>query len=253
MHIDAVLGSFVVTFSRVAGTVSWIPIPGMRSALDPSRILLAVSLTLVLSPAWPGAPAGGWTAGTILAAVTADALYGIASGLVVAFLLEGFLVAAQAVGLQAGLSFASTIDPTSQADSPALLVLMQWTAGLLFLAAGLHHEVIRAIALSLRTAPPGAVISWLREPEFVWALGSSMLTLGVRLSLPVVALLLFADLALALMSRIQPQLQLLSLAFPVKTLAALLLLAASASVAPALFERAAGPSVAALYRLAHGN
>lgn len=253
MHVDAAVWSFAVTLSRVAGTISMIPIPGVRSALDPSRIWLAVSLTLVLSPTWPEAPAGKWTAENMLAAVAADTVYGVASGLVVAFLLEGFLVAAQTIGLQAGLSFASTIDPASQADSPVLLVLMQWAAGLLFLGAGLHHEVIRAMALSLRTTPPGAGVLWLRSPDFVWALGSSMLALGIRLSLPVVALLLFADLALALMSRIQPQLQLLSLAFPVKTLAALLLLAASARVAPVLFEWAARPSVAALYRLAHGN
>jgi flagellar biosynthetic protein FliR len=76
-----------------------------------------------------------------------------------------------------------------------------------------------------------------------------MLSLGVRLALPVVALLLLVDIALALMGRINAQLQLLSLAFPAKMLAALLLLAASAPIFPTLLEHSGMRTVEALYRL----
>ena len=72
------------------------------------------------------------------------------------------------------------------------------------------------------------------------------------LALPVVGFLMLADIALALLGRINQQLQLLTLAFPVKMLAALALLAAVAGLFPALYGQAAERSLAGLARLVGG-
>jgi flagellar biosynthetic protein FliR len=76
-----------------------------------------------------------------------------------------------------------------------------------------------------------------------------MLVTGVRLALPLAGLLLLIDLSLALLGRMQQQLQLLSLAFPVKMLAALGILAALSPLLPRLFAAAAQRTLAALWRL----
>jgi flagellar biosynthetic protein FliR len=75
-----------------------------------------------------------------------------------------------------------------------------------------------------------------------------MLSTGLRLALPVVALLVLIDFALALVGRVQQQLQLLSLVFPVKMAAALALLAALAPVVPRMFGTAAERTLAVLWR-----
>lgn len=237
---------FVAALSRVGTMVLFIPVPGLKSGPDMARVVLAVCLALCLAPVWPAAPAGGWTPGAMAAAALADAAYGVGCGLATAFLLESFLIAAQLIGLPAGFSFASTFDPGSNADSPVLQVLMQIMAGWLFFAAGMHQETLRAAAYSLIAFPAGAFAASPGAAEGVLKLGGLMLGTGARLALPVVALLMFADLAMALMSRIQAQLQLLSLSFPVKILAALLVLAAVAPVAPVLFERASRQTTAAI-------
>jgi flagellar biosynthetic protein FliR len=77
-----------------------------------------------------------------------------------------------------------------------------------------------------------------------------MFSLGLRVALPVVALLLLIDVALALLGRMQQQLQLLSLAFPIKMMAALGLLTAIAPLLPKLFSAAASHTISALWRLA---
>ncbi len=237
---------FVAALSRVGTMVWFIPVPGLKSGPDMARLVLAVSLALCLAPVWPPAPSGGWTLGAMAVAVLTDAAYGAGCGLAVAFLLESFLIAAQLIGLPAGFSFASTFDPNSHADSPVLQVLLQIAAGLLFFAAGMHYETLRVVAYSFASLPPGAFNASPGAAEVVLRLGGLMLSTGVRLALPVAALLMFADLAMALMSRIQAHLQLLSLSFPVKILAALLVLAAVAPVAPVLFERAARQTSAAI-------
>ena len=73
--------------------------------------------------------------------------FGLTIGVAVAFLLEGIQLAAQIVGLQAGYSFASTIDPTTQADTTTLQIMAQLLAGLLFFALGLDRQVLRRAGL----------------------------------------------------------------------------------------------------------
>jgi flagellar biosynthetic protein FliR len=63
-----------------------------------------------------------------------------------------------------------------------------------------------------------------------------MFTLGLRLALPVVALLVMVDVALALMGRINSHLQMLTLAFPAKMMAALAILAITLMAAPSLYR-----------------
>jgi flagellar biosynthetic protein FliR len=81
-------------------------------------------------------------------------------------------------------------------------------------------------------------------------LGAGMFSLGLRVALPVVALLLLIDVALALLGRMQQQLHLLSLAFPIKMMAALGVLVAIAPLMPKLFSSAASHTISALWRLA---
>jgi flagellar biosynthetic protein FliR len=146
--------------------------------------------------------------------------------LMTAFWLSApLLVAAQIFGLPAGYSYAATIDPATEADSGVLLVMAQFLASLLFFALGLHLETIRIFAASYRWWPPGAWMASAASAQGVIALGAGMFSLGLRLALPVVGLLLLADVALSLLGRIHAHLQLLLLAFPVKMLGALAMLA----------------------------
>ena len=67
---------------------------------------------------------------------------GLAVGLAVAFLTEGFQMGAQIISLQAGYSFATTIDPNSGADSTVLITISQLAAGLLFFATGMDRLML---------------------------------------------------------------------------------------------------------------
>ena len=80
-------------------------------------------------------------------------------------------------------------------------------------------------------------------------LGAMLFAFGVRLAMPVVALLLLVDVALALLGRLNQQLQLLSLAFPVKMLVALLVIAWTASAYPRILAEASGLALAAARRM----
>jgi flagellar biosynthesis protein FliR len=234
----AAVYAFLLVLARVSGFVVFVPIPGTSSGPEPARIVLGLSLTIALYPLWP-AVTGNPGIGQFTAWMMAEAVLGLTVGLVVGFLSEAFVLCGQMVGLQAGYSFASTVDPTTQADSTMLSILAQLIAGLLFFSMGLHREVLRIFAHSLETVPPGSYSISPAAGEAILRMSGAMFSTGLRLALPVVALLVMVDISLALLGRINSQLQLISLAFPAKMLAALALLAIMMATFPHVYRDAA--------------
>ena len=245
----ATISAFLVVLARVAGLVAFFPLPAFRSAPAPVRAVLAVTLTFALFPVWPNLPNTLPTVTQLLLWAFSEAGLGLAVGLAVAFLMEGFQMAMQIVGLQAGYGYALTVDPTSQADSSVLQVMLMLTTGWLFFILGFDREIIRILAASFERFPAGSWAPSAASLDGIVRLGSNMLVTGVRLALPVAALLLLIDLALALLGRMQQQLQLLSLAFPAKMLAALIILAGLAPMLPRIFSTAAERTMTSLWRL----
>jgi len=217
----------------------FVPMPGMKSVADPARAAFSVGFTVALMPLWPVVPAQ-FEIGRLAGWCLAEAAIGISIGVAVAIAMEVFTLGAQVLGLQAGYAFASTIDPNTEADSGVLLVFAQLISGMLFFALGLDREILRLFAESLTKAPPGVYRFGPAAGLAMIHLGSTMFSLGVRLALPVVALLVMLDVALALLGRINSQLQLLSLAFPAKMLTGLMVLSWLAVLFPRLMMQSAG-------------
>lgn len=242
----AVLGlsvaQFICLLTRVTAAMSFLPLPGFRQAPPIPRLLLSLAIALLVAPALaaPAAPASSrpFAMSDAIGALPAEAALGIAAGVVVGWILEVFALGLQLLSLQAGFSYASMIDPTTQADSGVLQVAGQLGAGLLFITLGWEREVLAAFAASLQHSPPGA---WNPEPglpAMVVRWTGSMIILAFRLALPVTALLLLLDMTLALLGRTQPQMPLINLALPVKMGATLILLALQTGSWPAIAGRA---------------
>jgi flagellar biosynthesis protein FliR len=244
----ATLYGFLLVLARVAGALVFVPLPGIKSAAEPVRAVFALGFSLALAGRWPAIDPAGVTPLTLALWALAEAGVGIAIGLAVAVSLEAFALAAQILGLQAGYAYASTIDPNTEADSGVLLVLAQLVAGLLFFALGLDREILKLFAWSLERVPPGTYVASRPAAAALIQLGGALFAVGLRLALPVVALLVMVDVALALLGRLNQQLQLLSVAFPAKMLTALVVFSTIAAVFPRILLEIAGLSWTAARR-----
>jgi flagellar biosynthetic protein FliR len=234
IHLSTLYG-FLLVLARVSGAFVFVPIPGIKDAPQAARIVMAVAMTLALYAKWPAVNASATSAAGLVGFTISEAAFGLTVGLAVAFLTEAMTFAAQAVSTQAGFSYASTVDPTTQADSSVMAVFTQLGAGLLFFTLGLDREILKVFARSLETSPPGTFRITPALAESVIHIGGEALSVGVRLALPVMALLLLIDLSLALLGRLNAQLQLLSMAFPAKMMTALLVLAWMMAVYPRVY------------------
>jgi len=237
------LFGFLLVLTRVAGGFLFVSMPGIRTAQPVVRLVLSMAITVALLPAWPQVSLPDRDFGRLCGWILVEAGLGIGIGLTVALFMEGFVLAAQVLGMQAGYSYASTIDPSTEADSGVLLIVAQLSAWLLFLSLGLERSIIRTLALSLSAYPPGSFALSITQADGILRLGAALFTTALRIALPIVALLLLVDIAFALLGRINSQLQLLTLTFPVKMLAALCLFAIVLGAFPKLFLAGAEQSL----------
>jgi flagellar biosynthetic protein FliR len=245
------LAAFLMLVARLGAMLVFVPIPGTRNVLDAVRVMLVLTLSIALLPVAPKPHLEQLTLGWMLCLLAGETLIGLGVGLLVGWVSESLIFGVQANVLQAGFSYSSAVDPTSQADSTVMQIIAQLMANLLFFAGGLDGVVLRAFARSLVVCPPGGPVPGWREAHGVVMMGSAMLELGLRLALPIAALLLLSDFTLALVGRLQNQLQLLSLSFPVKMLGSLAALAALTPMMVWIFRSATarlGPALGAYLR-----
>jgi len=236
----ATLLGFLFTLARVSGVFAFLPLAAYRAAPEAAKIVLSLAFTVILWPEWKSpasaAALNDASISRIVAGLAGEMAIGLAIGLIVAIVLELFQVAAQIVSLQAGFGFASTIDPTSGADSTVLISLAQLTAGLLFFTMGGDRMLVRVLADSLRLCPPESFTLTSGWSEPIIRFSATIFSAGLRLAAPVVALLLLADVSLAVLGRMQSQLHLVSLTMPLKLVATMLLLSVTLAFEPAFFE-----------------
>ena len=242
MHIEidrqaiSALIALLLVMTRIGSAIVFVPIPGMRSAPEAARVVLMLAATVLLCRYWiaaSGVPQD-WTIAGIGAAIGSEAMFGMGVGIGVSLLVEASQIAGQLISLQAGFSYASTIDPASDVDSGIVLIVCQLLTSLVFFALGLDRVILRGFAESFEHIPLGLYQPRLSAVEGLIRIGSGMFQTAFRLALPLTAVLLIADIALALAGRFLQQLQLSTVLFPVKTLGALAMLALAAGASARL-------------------
>src|SRR5580658_275861 len=232
----ATLFGFLFTLARISGVFAFLPLAAFKAAPEAARIVLSLAMTVMLRADWKAPTGAEATIGRVVSGLASEAGLGLAIGVALAIVFEVFQMAAQAVSLQAGLGYASTIDPSSGADSTVLLTIAQLTAALLFFASGADRLLVRALAESLRLAPPESFALNKGWAAALIQFAATIFSSGLRLAAPLIALLLLADASLAILGRVQQQLHLISLTMPLKLVATMLILSATVSLQPGVFE-----------------
>lgn len=240
-QLDALILAWAYPMARILGMVGAAPV--FNSKATPLRVRLAVGLVLTYAiapvlPAMQPIPPGSWQG---MGLFVQQILIGLAMGLTMRIVMSAVDIAGDIIGLQMGLSFATFFDPDSAAQTAVLAELLGLIATLVFLAMNGHLLLIDALVRSFELAPIGAVT--LTDKPWLGLLRVAGLTMasGLMLALPIVAALLITNIALAILTRTAPQLNLMAIGFPVTSTVGLIVLIVSLDAfAPAfqqVFER----------------
>jgi flagellar biosynthetic protein FliR len=198
--------------------------PGFGQAYAPSKVKagIAVFIALALMPSTV-LPAIGEPLPLVLVAAREVAI-GFALGLSIRILMAGAEFAGHLIGSQMGLSYGATVDPQSGVRNPLLSVLFGNIAVLTFLMIDGHHAFLRALKQSYRDLPVGFGGVDASLPETAGRMLGLVFTLGARLAAPVVFVLLIVEIAMALLARSAPSLNLMAAGAPVRLFVGLLVM-----------------------------
>jgi flagellar biosynthetic protein FliR len=169
-------------------------------------------------------------------ALLGEVAVGLVYGLTLTLLNEMLIFAGQIAGVQFSFSMVNLLDPTSSIQTPLLGDLFQLMGTLVIIAAGLDRIMLASLIRSFRVAPLGSfALAPTSALEIVHAAGGIFLA-AVELAAPVLAATMLVEIAVALMGKLSPQLPVMMLTVPMKTLTGFVLLSASLALWPRFIE-----------------
>ena len=224
LEVPAVtLVALLLGTARAAGFVLLAPPFNSRSIPAPVKGALAMALSLLLStkiaPTLPEV-SGGFL---VVAAVT-EVVIGAALGFVVQVLFTAVQMAGDLIDLTGGFSLQPAYDPLSMTTSSSVGRLHYLLATTLLFTSGGHLLIVRGFATSYEGMPVGGSVPTEQLAQVLITALSLMFLAALQIAGPMVAVLLLADVALALLSRAAPALNIFSFGFPVKILLTMALL-----------------------------
>ena len=226
---------FIVILLRVAGIVSAWPVLRSRTVPAPLKAAFAACLCLVLLPVVsvpvPSADTIAMTVG-----LGAEFIVGLVLGLGVRFVFEGISMAGELAGVQMGLGSVQLIDPTASNQVPLVSNFNTILGSLVFLSLNGHMLVVQAIADSFRLVPPFGASMSPALVEDVIRISEGMFVLALKIAAPIMAAVLMLNLALAILGRAVPQMNVFVLSFPVTIAGGLLVMGAAMPFAVSLFQ-----------------
>jgi len=202
-------------FLRVLAMFTAAPVFSSRSIPMRAKIALAFFVALASQASLPAMPVIGFTDTQALALVVQQVGVGLAIGFAVRVVFSAVELAAEVVGFQMGLNFASFFDPTIGGQSSAVAQFFGQMTSLLFLVMNGHLMVLFAINQSFRSFPVDQNFLETMSRMKLEHLGKDLFASALWIALPMIGMLMFTNLALGIVSRVAPQMNIFAVGFPI--------------------------------------
>ena len=228
------LSAMTLALVRVSGMLVFAPFFSSSALPVRSKAALVLTIAFLLAPLVAGLPNARAEIG--FAALLGELAVGLVYGLTLALLQEMLLFAGQIAGVQFSFSLVNLLDPSTHIETPLLGDLFQLLGTLVVIAAGLDRILLASLIRSFHAVPLGGyALAPVTGLAIVRAAGGVFLA-GVELAAPVLAATLLVEVAVALAGRLSPQLPVMSLTVPLKTLTGFAILAGSMALWPRFIE-----------------
>ena len=209
------IASFIWPLTRILGLIATVPLFGNISIPTRIKVGLGIMLALIVAPGLPPLPSMDPMSMKGLLILIQQFVIGAAMGLTIRIVMAAMEMAGEIIGMTMGLGFATFFDPQSKGRSPAVSQFLALLTLMIYLAANLHLAVLSVLADSFTSMPISDLPITSQPFQIFLAWGGRIFSAGVQLSLPVVAALLITNIALGILTRAAPQLNLFGIGFPI--------------------------------------
>lgn len=202
-------------FVRVLALFSVAPVFSQRVIPMRLKVGLALLVAVCAQPVLGDQAVVGINSPQALGTLVQQVVVGISVGFAARLVLAAMEVAGEVIGLQMGLNFASFFDPVSNAQLSAVARFMVQIATLLFIVINGHLLVLMAVLKSFQAFPVGGNFLQAVAQMRLYEMGSAVFASAFWIALPMIAMLLFVNLVLGIISRVAPQMNIYAVGFPV--------------------------------------
>lgn len=234
------IAALELTLVRFSAAFALTPFFSSRAFPARTKAALAFAVCLLLVPMVVNitATSTGHPVEVTFRGLLGEVAVGAVYGLTLSMFSEMLLLAGQIIGLQLSFSLVNLLDPQSEIQTPLMGDLFQVMGIWIMIAAGLDRTLLASIMRSLRAVPPGSfpLERIGQSARTLVPLLSGSFFAALELAAPVLAATVVVEVAVALLGKLSPQLPVISLTVPLKTLTGFGLLIGALSLWPRFIE-----------------
>lgn len=233
----APLIAYVLASIRLVAWLVIVPPFSTKAVPVLAKTLLALGLALTVAPQLAEQAAAPLDTGGLIVVAVQEALIGATMGFVTYMIFAAVQAAGDLIDVFGGFSLAAAFDPLNQTFNSINGKLFSMLATMLLFASDAHLLVIGGLLKTFERLPVGTVWSPDNATEVVGTAFGVFFTSAVQIALPLIGVLFIADLGLALLTKVAPQLNAIGIMFPAKIGLTLLVVGMSFAVIPDALSR----------------
>ena len=215
IELNTWIAALLWPLSRILGLIAAAPLFGNAAGPATVKVALGALLAMIIAPGVPALPAVNPMSLPGLLILTQEMLVGLAMGFTIRIVFSAIEMAGEISSLTMGLGFASFFDPQTKGRSSAISQFLVMLATLMFLTVNGHLVLLAALAESFVSLPISASPISGGGFQQLAAWGGEIFRSGLQIALPVIAALLLTNVALGILTRAAPQLNIFGIGFPV--------------------------------------
>ncbi|VAW56928.1 Flagellar biosynthesis protein FliR [hydrothermal vent metagenome] len=226
-QIVQLLGGLFWPFVRISSMMMAAPVFGARMLPVRIRIVLAMSISFFTVPLLPPVPVVDPISLAAAGILFQQIIIGVATGLIIQMVFQSLVIAGEAIANGMGLGFARMMDPANGVQVPVISQFFVIIATLLFVILNGHLLLIQLMVRSFEILPISETGLSLPAIRAVVSWASQMFVGGLMVALPAVTALLVVNIAMGVITRAAPQLNIFAVGFPLMILLGFIFLTAT--------------------------
>lgn len=207
---------FLLVFVRVVGILAVAPVFGHRAVLSQTKVGLALVLAIVLYSAVPISVEATTDLLPYFIKAVKELILGMIFGFTALLIFMAVQLAGEMVGIDIGFGVVNIIDPLSAEQISIIGTFKNLIALVTFLVIDGHHVMLEAMTASFQMVPLGGIQITAMLGQSLIDISSEIFLIGIKLAAPVTAALFLTSLALGIIARTVPQMNVFIVGFPLK-------------------------------------
>jgi flagellar biosynthetic protein FliR len=229
------LSAGVLVVVRMSGLMVFAPLFSSAAIAPRIKAGFVIALTVLLAPVVGTLPHA--RVQLDMTGLLGELAVGLTFGFALSLIVESLSFAGQMLGMEFSFSLVNLMDPNSNIETPVLGQLLNWVGLLVVIGAGLDRSLLAAVMRSFAAVPVGQAAMKASTGATLAAMTGGVFLAGLQLTAPVVAAALTVEIVVALVGRLSPQLPVMIVSIPLKTLVSYGVLIGSLAVWPVWIER----------------